>query len=184
MNWRCADIVSSSFFWRMILSVCICICNRKRWMSGMMDASFFVWSLQRENHDVLVIRRILRRWTWIRMCVLILMRRRERTFTVFVLCYALMIYWVIVWDVAVLWFEMCPFWCVGGDVYRTISSYYVSVFVFNICFVCSRVWCGEFVFLFQFCFRFNSFEVACISRSMYMQVACIKLIHVGNLCFV
>ena len=58
-----------------------------------------------------------------------------------------------------------------------------SAFCF-ICVVCSRVWCGEFVFVFQFCFRFNIFEVACISRSMYMQVACIKLIHVGNLCFV
>ena len=87
---------------------------------------FFVWSLQRENHDVLVIRRILRRWTWIRLCVLMLMRRRGRTCTVF-LCYALMIEWVIVWDVVVFLFEMCHFWCVGGDVYRTISSYDVTV---------------------------------------------------------
>ena len=53
---------------------------------------FFVWSLQRENHDVLVIRRILRRWTWIRLCVLILMRRRERTFTV---CVYVMLSWLI-----------------------------------------------------------------------------------------
>ena len=128
---------------------------------------FVVWSLQRENHDVLVIRRILRRWTWIRLCVLILMRRRERTFTV-VLCYALMIDWVIVWDVAVLWFEMCPFWCVGGDVYRTISSYYVSVF--SIYFLCVRVFgVASLYFCFNFvldliCSRLHVFPEVCICK--------------------
>ena len=77
---------------------------------------FFVWSLQRENHDVLVIRRILRRWTWIRLCVLILMRRRERTFTVcFMLCShdwlsnCLRCCGAFIWDVS---FLMCWWGCV------------------------------------------------------------------------
>ena len=58
------------------------------------------------------------------------------------------------------------------------SAFFSSIYV-----LCVRVFgVASLYVLFQFCFRFNMFEVACISRSMYMQVACIKLIHVGNLC--
>ena len=87
------------------LAVLVYVTERVGWAEWW---TFFWCDLfQRENHDVLVTRCILRRWTWIRLCVLILRRRRVRTFTVCFLCYAFTIDWVIVWDVAGLLIEMC-----------------------------------------------------------------------------
>ena len=64
--------------------------------------------------------------------------------------------------------------------HRTISSYYVIFFV--IWYVGVRVFvCGESVFVLQLFFRLGIVEVAFISGSMYMQVSCIKLIHVCNI---
>ena len=128
---------------------------------------------------------MLRRLTWIRFCVLILSRLRVRTFTVWFLCHAFMIDLAIVWDVAFLLIEMCPWWCVCADVYRTISCYYVSVHLvsfslFRLYFGVRELCVARFEFL-QLCVRLANFEGGCVSRLMYMQVKCMKMIRACNL---
>jgi len=185
MKSRFATISSSTFIWQITLSGGNCICNTKSWMSGMVDVFFFRALVQRENQDVLFTRRMLRRLTWIRFCVLILSRLRVRTFTVWFLCHAFMIDLAIVWDVAFLLIEMCPWWCVCADVYRTISCYYVSVHLvsfslFRLYFGVRELCVARFVVL-QLLFWLAIVEGGCISRIMYMQVKCMKRIRACNL---
>ena len=65
--------------------------------------------------------------------------------------------------------------------YRTIYSHYGCVHFF-VWYVGVRVLSvARIDFVLQVCFRLGIVEVACISGSMYMQVMCIKLIHLCNL---
>ena len=165
------------------LAVIVYVTQRAGWAEWL--TSFFRAIVQRENQDVLFTRRMLRRLTWIRFCVLILSRLRVRTFTVWFLCHAFMIDLAIVWDVAFLLIEMCPWWCVCADVYRTISCYYVSVHLvsfslFRLYFGVRELCVARFVVL-QLLFWLAIVEGGCISRIMYMQVKCMKMFRACNL---